>query len=434
MAESFGELVRGLRLRAGRAQDEQAAVMCEITGEASITRAEISRYERGRRVPRPRLLRVYAQSFGIPEGELFRAAAAERAASQRPSPHRYVSRTVGIGGSPTPGLRCAESGNDVRRREFAGAAALGLGMAGEPWGRLAYALNNPEPISAETAAQLHERAAALFAAEERLPARRLYQTLVSHLDHLATLLPTAGSQRRGLLVQAAETAALAGWLAFDLGETHGMRHYYETATQAAAAAGHPPTRALVLAYTSYAVSDPHAACALLREAEQHVRGAGCATARSWIAAREAEESAAMGDREGAMRAIERAQAVYDHADPAAEQPWVRFFSRARLTSMTVAAYARLDHPDLVEVSEAAMAALPPADLKVKAVILGDVATACVSRGDFSTGAEIARQALDVTCRTETALGRQRLQALAEQLPAVDRVARELSEELRSALR
>jgi hypothetical protein len=117
-----------------------------------------------------------------------------------------------------------------------------------------------------------------------------------------------------------------------------------------------------------------------------------ATARAWVSAREAEESAAIGDREGALRAMERAQAVYDYADPAAEQPWVRSFSRSRLDSMTVTAYARRDHPDLAEVFDAALHALRPKDAKVQAVILGDVAKAYVQRGDLDRGTAVAREA------------------------------------------
>jgi hypothetical protein len=273
----------------------------------------------------------------------------------------------------------------------------------------------------------------MFVAETQMPARRLYASLAAHLDHLTTVLPHAGPYRTPLLVAAGETAALAGWLAFDMGDLATARRYYQAATRAGQEAGHPPVRALVLAYTSYAVSDPLAAREMLRAAQERLRSPGSATARAWVSAREAEESAAIGDRESALRAVERAQTAFDYAQPDAEQAWVRFFSRARLESMTVAAYARLDHPDLADVARNALSALRPDDTKTRAVILGDVAGAHATRGDYTAASAVAREALAVTLEAEATLGRQRLTALAGQLPDDHPTARELADELRTRL-
>jgi hypothetical protein len=319
----------------------------------------------------------------------------------------------------------------VNRRELVG-TALGLGLASEPWGRLSFALSG-KTVDAVTADEAVRRTAAMFAAEERLPASQLYRSLATHLDHLTVLLSSAGKYRTPLLVAAGETAALAGWLAFDMGDLPTARRYYDTATRAGHEAAHPPVRALVSAYASYAVNDPMTARDMLRVAQQQLKGTGSATARSWVSAREAEEAATASDREGALRAVERAQTVYDYARPEEEQAWVHFFSRARLDSMTVAAYARLDHPDLAEVSDAALASLQPSDAKTRAVILGDVAGSYVLRGEFERGAEVARDALHVTLKSQATLGRERLSTLASQLPTKDGPARELADELRAAL-
>jgi transcriptional regulator with XRE-family HTH domain len=383
MAETFGALMRRLREASGRSQGEQAQLMSDLRGDGeqpTITRAEISRYERGGRVPRPRIARLYARSFGVPEGELLRAAAAERSA-------RMAAGALTVDGDD---LVAGGGEDDMRRRAFMGAA---LGVAAEPWGRLAAALDGA-PVDAAAAHDVDQRTMAMFEAETQLPARQLYAGLGAHLDHITALLPTSGTHRGQLLIAAGETAALAGWMAYDMGDL-------------------ATVQALVLAYTSYAVDDPTTARSMLRAAQQQLRTPGCATARAWVSAREAEESAAIGDREGALRAVERAQAVYDYAQPDGEQAWVRFFSRARLDSMTVAAYARLDHPDLADVAAAALAALHEGDQKTRAVILG-------------------REALAVTLEAEATLGRQRLSALAASLPD-EPVAQALAEELRAGL-
>lgn len=386
----------------------------------TLTRTEISRYERGTRVPRPRIARLYALSYGVPEAELLRVAAADRK-------RRMATRTRTVDDGDLLGVGGGEE-HDMRRRAFVGAA---LGAAAEPWGRLSAVLDGT-PVDDTAADTCATRTDAMFAAEERMPARQLYGGLAAHLDHITALLPAANEHRRQLLVAAGEAAALAGWLAFDMGERPLARRYYDTATRAGQAAGHPPVQALVLAYTSYAVDDPARARSMLRAAQQLLRAPGSATARAWVSAREAEESAAMGDREGALRALERARTAYDYADPNGEQAWVRFFSRARLDSMTVATYARLDHPDLADVAVAALAALRPDDQKTRAVILGDVATAYTARGDYAQGAAVARDALAVTLGSEATLGRQRLSALAAGLPD-EPAARQLAEELRAGL-
>ncbi len=420
--ETFGALLRRLRSQTGRTQTEQAELLCELMRDSlgSVTRSEVSRYERGKRIPRPRMSRYMALSFGVPEGELMRRADAARR-SRAPGP----SRTVGCPGLPNVG---DDQEGRVERRQFMG-GLLGLGLASEPWGRLAAAIGNSGPADAPIATVMGDRTAALFEAEEHTPASQLYTGLTSHLDHLSLLIGAGGPFRGDLLVSAGETAALAGWLAFDMGDLTVAKGFFQTATMASREVDHPPLEALVLAYMSYLVEDPRTARDLLRSAQAHVRAPGYATARAWVSAREAEEAAATGDRDGALRAIERAQAVYDYASPDTEQPWVRFFSRARLDSMTVATYARLDHRDLGDVSEAALRSLRPEDVKVRAVILGDVATAFVASGDLERGAAVAREAMTVTREAEATLGRQRLRALAAHLPTGPLIARQLRDEL-----
>jgi hypothetical protein len=367
------------------------------------------------------MAKYLALSFGIPEGELVRRASAarqQRAEAQRP--------TVGTSGLPRAADGQEEHG--VERRQFVG-GVLGIGLAAEPWSRLAFALGQAGPADGPTAVAMGGRTAALFEAEERTPARQLYAGLAAHLDQLSLLIGAGGPHRKGLLVSAGEAAALAGWLAFDMGDVATAKRFFSTATLAGREVDHPPLQALVLAYMSYVVADPTSARDLLKAAQELVRAPGYATARAWVSAREAEEAAAIGDREGAMRAVERAQAVYDYASPATEQPWVRFLSRARLDSMTVATYARLAHPDLGDVSEAALRSLRPEDAKVRAVILGDVATAFATNGDIDRSADVAREALAVTREAEATLGKQRLKALAGQLPVSVPLARQLREEL-----
>lgn len=159
----------------------------------------------------------------------------------------------------------------------------------------------------------------LFVSEHHVPARLLAERLGTHLETLTALIHRSGPHRRALMVAAGETAALAGWSACDLGDMATARNYDETAALAGREAGHPAVVALTMGYASYAVA-PDKAREMLAAAQEHVRGAGSATARSWPAAREAEMAAATGDREGTLRSLDRATTAFDYAsrqlDPA----------------------------------------------------------------------------------------------------------------------
>ncbi|WP_436785768.1 transcriptional regulator [Yinghuangia sp. YIM S10712] len=321
----------------------------------------------------------------------------------------------------------------VLRRTFLQIAGVGgAELVSEPWGRLSAALRAPR-VDRASAGALVERTAALFAAEERHPARQLYPAAAGHVDQIAGLIASAGESRLALTVAAGEAAALAGWLAWDIGETDTARGYLRTAMAASEEADHPALGALVLGYASYTVEDPRQARKMLTAGQERVTGPGCATARAWLAAREAEEAAASGDQEGAIRALERARTAYDYADPASEQAWVRFFGPARLDSLAVSTLARLEHRDLEQEAERTESRLGANDAKIRAVVLADVAAAYVQVGNLDRAAVTARQAATATTRGEATLGRQRLLDLVDRLPSRNVQSRELGEELRAVL-
>lgn len=150
---------------------------------------------------------------------------------------------------------------------------------------------------------------------------------------------------------------------------------------------------------------------LLTEAQKYVRGERSAATRSWLAAREAEVDATLGDETSALRALDRAITAYDYAHPHRERPWTAFFSPTRLGSMAVTTYARLDHGELDATTDSVVASLPATDAKIKAVVLADVATAAIKRGRHDRGAQLGYDALNATLAQEASLGWQRLHDL-----------------------
>lgn len=76
--ESFGELIARRRWELGLSQRDLAESLCATTGRPTLTRHELSRYERGVRLPRGRVLAAMALCLDLPLAIL-----RERAAEQR---------------------------------------------------------------------------------------------------------------------------------------------------------------------------------------------------------------------------------------------------------------------------------------------------------------------------------------------------------------
>lgn len=415
--DGIGHLLRGLREDAGRSRREQAEHLEDVTGRI-VDPDNLKRWEAEKRLPTPHWHSVIADGYGIPLSEVRRAIATSRRF------RRLVSTSVL--------LEDTEEVSPVDRREFMGGTAMiAAGMAAQPWGRLAAAISGPA-VDSKVTDLLVETTAGLFVSEHHLPARLLAERLGGHLETLTALIPRAGVHRTALTIAAGETAALAGWAAYDVGDLATARSYYRTAALAGREAGHPAVVALAMGYASYAVP-PEAARGMLAAAQEHVLGRGYAAARSWLAAREAEEAAALGDRDGAVRSLDRATTAFDYADPDAEQAWIRFYQRPRLDSLTVSTYSRLRHPDLEATAQAALTHLGDDDSKVRIAVLADVATGYLVSGDVDQGVEVGHRFVQAAAETPTTMGRERLAVLAARLPEQHGAARDLAETVRAAL-
>ncbi|MFD3580989.1 helix-turn-helix transcriptional regulator [Streptomyces sp. NPDC058683] len=408
MADPFAELLLRLRKEAGRTQEQQADAINAVSGRDTVTRREISRYERFENVPTDHTLGQIAVACGVSFEDLRREAKAARARKRK----GYA--------------RDEEDQEDVKRRTLLGGAAIGVSAAAEPWGRLALALSKDSKADALSVAALVDRAAELHVQELNLSARRLQRTVESHLDAITAALPRAGAHERVLTIAAGETAALAGWVAWDLGEGNKADAYYQVTSECASAAGHPPLRALALTYASYGAPTPREKLRLLSQAAQDVRGHGNATAAAWVFGRHAEEAAALGDDAEALRALERARFAYDFADPTSEQAWVRFVTPHRMDSLALSVYGQLGRPELTAMASSAVERLGEGLSDGGVVVLGDLASALLRGGDAEQGIHVARQFAVASQVKPNMMGKQRARAIATRLPEHER---ELADQL-----
>ncbi|MGQ4440938.1 transcriptional regulator, partial [Streptomyces violaceoruber] len=310
----------------------------------------------------------------------------------------------------------AEDLDDVKRRTLLGGAVIGAAAAAEPWGRLACALSKGSKIDPESAGVLIDHAARLHVDELNESALSLQSRVEAHLDAITAALPQAGTHERALTIAAGETAALAGWVAWDLGEHDKAASYYGVTSECAKKAGHPPLRALALGYASYGAPSPAKALEMLSQAAQDVRGRGNATAAAWALGRYAEEAAQSGDDAAALRALDQARFAYDFADHTSEQAWVRFVTPYRMDSLTLSVYGELKRQELTTTADSAVERLGGELPESGVVVLGDLASALLRGGDVDRGAYVAHQFAAAAESKPNTMGRQRAQTIAAGLP------------------
>ncbi|WP_380724300.1 hypothetical protein [Saccharothrix hoggarensis] len=321
-----------------------------------------------------------------------------------------------------------QEGADVRRRDLLRAAGVTAAAAGAdlmintPWQRLTDSVERDRPVDDATTRLVQDRTAELFQTEETVPARQLLDSLTAHERVLRTLLKNArsDSSRRTLAVALGETTALTGWTLFDVGRGNEAAHTWRETLKIAKAVDDGALAACALGYWSYLAAsrnDTGPAVKLLQQAHDLVPGSSAPATRSWIAARQAEELARLGDDTAALRAVERAMTAFDFARPRTERAWTGFFSASRLGSLTVSTYTTLRRTDADAEAQSLLKSLSPGDNKVRALVLADLAAAAASSRDLDKAGELATLSGRLAVRTEATLAKTRLLTLASTLPA-----------------
>jgi hypothetical protein len=331
--------------------------------------------------------------------------------------------------------------NHVDRRavlQLAGTlfAAPLLGVE-EPMERLAYALMGSTALQEDTVMFLEQRTVGLHRIEPMFQARLVHRSIMDHLREITALLEghPRDPLRPRLIRIAGESAVLAAWTAWDLGEgTHSARMYRIT-EMAARESNDPVIMACANTYRSYATSGPAAhedARRLLTEARECLPVSGENATRAWVLGREAEEAAAIGDPT-AEDLITRAVDAFDEARPQKERPWTRFLDETRMNALALSTYTRLGNESQVHaLAHDLLATVTPAS-KRAALINADVGIAAVRLGDISSALTYGRRSLEAVRSSETSFGLWRLEELARTLAQEPR-ARDLRTEIRQARR
>ncbi|MGV9791261.1 helix-turn-helix domain-containing protein [Streptomyces sp. NPDC003435] len=202
----FSNYLARLRRHSGRSQPQLAAALCVASGTQSVTRNEVSRWERGARVP-DKWLPFLAAVFGVPLRELEQAAAYARGDTVATLPEVTATLADLLPGGDALEPLAAPCGRRIGATTVEGLAARvhGLRFADD-------VLSGGDLIAP--------------AFRELRAAVRLYRES-EHSENTG----------RGLLVQIGELGQIAGWIASDAGRGAEAEHAYRLGISAAQQAG-----------------------------------------------------------------------------------------------------------------------------------------------------------------------------------------------------
>ncbi|MFI1199308.1 helix-turn-helix domain-containing protein [Streptomyces sp. NPDC020883] len=312
----FGAYLARLRRDAHKSQRQLAAMLCAVSGTQSVTRNEVSRWERGERIP-DSWLQFIAKVLGVPRGELERAAGYVRGESGGPPFGAAVVLAELIPPGDSLGSLGARSGRRVGREEVASLTARVHGF------RLADDVLAGGDLMAPVFRELNA-------------ALRLYREGI-HREAVGS----------ALLSQIGELAQIAGWIASDAGQHAQAERAYRIGIEAARQANDGPLVANVagsLAYQFSNTGQERAGVDLSRAALDEAGPDAPPKARALFFDRVAWAHTRAGEAQPAMQALGQAHDALTEADEGEAPAWAYWVSREELEVMDARVFTELHRP------------------------------------------------------------------------------------------
>ncbi|MFF7530314.1 helix-turn-helix domain-containing protein [Streptomyces bobili] len=312
----FGVYLAGLRRAAGKSQRQLAALLCAVSDTASVTRTEVSRWERGARVPEA-WLPWLAHVLTVPLRELEQAALYAR----------------GEAGATLPGPA---------------ASLAALLPEGDPLRQLQ--ASTGRRIDGEAVTSLAARVHGLRLADDVLSGGDLLGPAFRELRSALALYREASFTEdtgRALLTQIGELGQITGWVASDAGRLDDAEHAYRIGLDAAREAGNRPLAGNLVGSLAYQWSNNGRELEGVDLAEAAVRASGDAAGpaeRALFFDRVAWAHTRAGAAQPAMRALGQAHDALS-VDAAEEPPrWAYWVSREELEVMDARVFTELRRP------------------------------------------------------------------------------------------
>ncbi|MEU6240394.1 helix-turn-helix domain-containing protein [Streptomyces sp. NPDC047024] len=312
----FGAYLASLRRHSERSQPQLAAALCAASGTRSITRNEVSRWERGARVPEA-WLPFLATVFGVPLREVEQAAAYARGDT--------LATLPGAASTLADLLPDADA----------------LEPLTAPCGRR---------IGATTVEALAARVHGLRLADDVLSGGDLIAPAFRELRAAVRLYRESEHSEdtgRDLLVQIGELGQIAGWIASDAGRGENAERAYRLGISAARQAGDAVLVAQLAGSLGYHLTNSGRRREGLELAKAAVAKAGPdapATTRALFLDRVAWAHTRTGETQPALRALGEAHAALDITDDAPAPSWAYWVNREELEVMDARVFTELRRP------------------------------------------------------------------------------------------
>ncbi|WP_433600622.1 helix-turn-helix domain-containing protein [Nocardia sp. CA-135953] len=205
-------------------------------------------------------------------------------------------------------------------------------------------------VGGSLADDVEQRVIDLRHLDDTVGGKDLFPLVVKELEDLRTVINECSYTDdigRRLLTAAGELSQLVGWVASDAGYYGHAQYTYLNGAKAARQAGNRVLTGQLLSSLSYQIANvgrPDDAVLLARTA---VRGAHGATpvAAALLTDRVAWAAARARDREGAMRALDTVDNIYERRTADVEEPrWVYWVDRSEIDVMAGRCFVELGDP------------------------------------------------------------------------------------------
>lgn len=394
--EPIGAMLTRSRMARGLSQLRLAELLCAAAGTPTVSRHEVSRWEREERVPGPFWRGWLALVLDIPLEALESAAAIRRhAADPTTGDPRRLWRPPTVADLLDTLDRAG--GDEVRLLAHAW-------LAGPP-GHRPPAPAPRQPATPATPAASDPpgpaRLQALRRMDDMVGGADLAGTVDRELRAVITASPPAD---RDALRLVAGWAQLAGWVHADAGRSRHAQRAWGVGLRAAAAAGDRPLAGHLLGSVSHhhlAVGRLQEALLLARTAYSGARSAASALCRALLLHRVALAAAGVDERRAAHAALARADRAAERATaPDREPDWLYWVDEAELTAMTGRCLVALGRP--MRAAPLLVGTPSCRAPRTRAVYAGSLARAYLDLGEVEQACEVAADAWVAAVRAGSA--------------------------------
>ncbi|MFE3198394.1 helix-turn-helix domain-containing protein [Embleya sp. NPDC059237] len=419
--EPVGALIARVRRQQGKTQQRLADLLCAASGDATVTRHEVSRWERGTRLP-TRWLPWISTVLGISREELEVAAAPLRGR------RGHLGSTTPSSAAPWCTEQWTRADAEAVAHAFTADHVDGLAArVAHEWlladAPQVYEMRSGRRVGAALADTIRLRGDRLRRMDDVVGGTDLYPVIATELaDTLRVLREGAYTDETGraLLTVGAELAQLAGWVASDLGMHAQAERDYLAGVRLAHGAGDRPLAANLLSTLSYQMANTGReaeAVLVARSAEAGGRREATADVRALLLERVAWAHARADQPRECDRALGAADDAFERGRPGDEEPeWVYWLNRNEMDVMAGRCYTELRRPLRAEpLLRGAVDRYDARHTREVSLYLSWLAEAYLQAREVDEAAGIAMRVLDIAAGIDSARSHARLSLLADRL-------------------